>query len=98
MAEEYGETAPFHYFVSHSDLDLIEAVRKGRLEEFAAFRWTGVPPDPHAEETFRRSKLQHGLKLEGEHKVLSGFYRELLPAPQTVYILAKSKPDRSLIL
>ena len=78
MGEEYGETAPFHYFVSHSDPDLIEAVRKGRLEEFAAFRWMGDPPDPHAEETFRRSKLQHGLKLEGEHKVLLGFYRELL--------------------
>ena len=64
MGEEYGETAPFHYFVSHSDPDLIEAVRKGRLEEFAAFRWMGDPPDPQAEKTFQRSKLQHGLKLE----------------------------------
>jgi maltooligosyltrehalose trehalohydrolase len=78
MGEEYGETAPFLYFVSHSDPDLIEAVRKGRLEEFADFRWMGDPPDPNAEETFQRSKLQHGLKLEGEHKVLLGFYRELL--------------------
>ena len=78
MGEEYGETAPFHYFVSHSDPDLIEAVRKGRLEEFADFRWMGDPPDPNAEETFQRSKLQHGLKLKGEHKVLLGFYRELL--------------------
>ena len=78
MGEEYGETAPFNYFVSHSDPDLVEAVRKGRLEEFAAFRWMGNPPDPKAEETFQRSKLQHGLKLEGEHKVLLGFYRELL--------------------
>jgi maltooligosyltrehalose trehalohydrolase len=78
MGEEYGETAPFLYFVSHLDPDLIEAVRKGRLEEFADFRWMGDPPDPNAEETFQRSKLQHGLKLKGEHKVLLGFYRELL--------------------
>ncbi len=78
MGEEYGETAPFQYFVSHSDQDLIEAVRKGRGEEFAAFRWMGEPPDPHAEETFQRSKLQHELKLKGEHKVLLEFYRELL--------------------
>src|SRR5436853_331888 len=28
MGEEYGETAPFQYFTSHSDADLIEAVRK----------------------------------------------------------------------
>jgi maltooligosyltrehalose trehalohydrolase len=34
MGEEYGEKAPFHYFVSHGDPSLIESVRKGRSEEF----------------------------------------------------------------
>src|SRR4029077_13565355 len=29
MGEEYGETAPFQYFVSHSDEELIDNVRKG---------------------------------------------------------------------
>ena len=57
MGEEYGETAPFQYFTSHSDEDLIEAVRRGRLEEFDDFDWNGEAPDPHAEETFQRSKL-----------------------------------------
>ena len=57
QGEEYGETAPFQYFTSHSDQDLIEAVRKGRREEFDDFAWHGEPPDPHAEETFTRSKL-----------------------------------------
>ena len=38
----------------------------------------GGPPDPQGEETFQRSKLQHELKLQGEHKVLPGYYRELL--------------------
>lgn len=78
MGEEYGETAPFQYFVSHSDPDLIEAVRKGRADEFAAFRWKGEPPDPQAEDTFRRCKLQHGLALQGEHNILLRFYQELL--------------------
>lgn len=78
MGEEYGETAPFQYFVSHSDPDLIEAVQKGRQEEFAEFRWSGKPPDPQAVETFRRSKLQENLRLKGEHEVLWRFYRELL--------------------
>ena len=57
MGEEYGEIAPFQYFTSHSDEDLIEAVRRGRLEEFDDFDWHGEAPDPHAEETFQRSKL-----------------------------------------
>ena len=57
MGEEYGEEAPFQYFTSHGDPDLVEAVRKGRREEFDDFTWQGEPPDPHDEETFRRSKL-----------------------------------------
>jgi maltooligosyltrehalose trehalohydrolase len=61
MGEEYGETAPFQYFTSHGDPDLIEAVRKGRLEEFDDFDWLGDPPDPHAEDTFLRSKLNWSL-------------------------------------
>src|SRR5690606_30764198 len=52
MGEEYGETAPFPYFVSHTDEALAEAVRRGRSEEFASFRWAGEPPDPQAPETF----------------------------------------------
>jgi len=78
MGEEYGETAPFQYFVSHSDPDLIEAVRKGRGEEFASFGGTRHPPDPQAVETFQRSRLQHGLKSRPEHNALFLFYRELI--------------------
>src|SRR6202022_3395987 len=57
MGEEYGESAPFQYFTSHSDPDLIDAVRRGRREEFEDFGGGGEAPDPQAEETFRRSKL-----------------------------------------
>jgi maltooligosyltrehalose trehalohydrolase len=78
MGEEYGETAPFQYFVSHSDPAIIEAVRKGRSEEFADFRWAGELPDPQDEQTFLRSKLRWELRQEGEHRVLLDFYKELL--------------------
>src|SRR5205085_10531548 len=37
MGEEYGETAPWQYFTSHGDPDLIEAVRRGRRQGFADF-------------------------------------------------------------
>jgi maltooligosyltrehalose trehalohydrolase len=78
MGEEYGETAPFQYFVSHSDPAIIDAVRKGRSEEFADFRWTGELPDPQDEQTFLRSKLHWNLRQEGQHRVLLDFYGELL--------------------
>ncbi|MFC1901450.1 malto-oligosyltrehalose trehalohydrolase [Chloroflexota bacterium] len=78
MGEEYGETAPFPYFVSHTDPALIEAVRRGRREEFAAFDWKGELPDPQDEATFLLARLNHGLHNEGQHKVLYDFYRELI--------------------
>lgn len=78
MGEEYGETAPFLYFVSHTDADLIEAVRNGRQREFAAFAWQGTPPDPQDEATFLRSKLDHALKQQEPHRTLHHFYRHLL--------------------
>ncbi len=73
MGEEYGETAPFQYFTSHSDPDLIDAVRRGRREEFEDFDWEGEAPDPHADETFRRSKLTWK-----ENDSLRKLYRDLL--------------------
>jgi maltooligosyltrehalose trehalohydrolase len=87
MGEEYGEAAPFWYFVSHSDPALIEAVRQGRKEEFGAFQWLGDPPDPQGEETFSRAKLDHGLRREGKHRVLMEFYRELLRLRQELNLL-----------
>jgi maltooligosyltrehalose trehalohydrolase len=78
MGEEYGETAPFQYFISHSDPDLVEAVRRGRREEFNAFQWVGKSPDPQSEETFLGCKLDHNLRREGDHRILREFYRELI--------------------
>ncbi len=57
MGEEYGETAPFLFFISHSDPELIKAVRQGRKDEFKTFNWKDEPPDPQDIETFMRSKL-----------------------------------------
>ncbi|MFW6195035.1 MAG: malto-oligosyltrehalose trehalohydrolase [Chloroflexota bacterium] len=78
MGQEYGETAPFPYFVSHSDADLIEAVREGREHEFAAFGWEGEPPDPQDEATFETAKLHHRRKAESPHRETMAYYRELI--------------------
>ena len=83
MGEEYGETAPFQYFVDHSDADLNQAVREGRKREFAAFGWTEVP-DPLDPSTFERSRVQ----LSGPHDVrqrqLFAWYRRLIHLRKTL--------------
>ena len=58
MGEEYAETAPFPYFISHSDPELIEAVRRGRRAEFAAFGWQGETPDPQDAKDFSARQAQ----------------------------------------
>jgi maltooligosyltrehalose trehalohydrolase len=84
MGEEYGEPAPFPYFVSHSDEELVAAVRRGRQEEFAAFAWKGETPDPQDETTFLHAKLNHKLRRDGQHRVLYEFYRELIRLRSTL--------------
>jgi maltooligosyltrehalose trehalohydrolase len=88
MGEEYGETAPFQYFISHSDAELVEAVRQGRCEEFEAFAWKGAPPDPQDEGTFLCSRLNQDLRQQGDHRALREFYKELLRVRKELPALA----------
>lgn len=78
MGEEYSEPHPFLYFVSHTDRDLAEAVRKGRKAEFAAFHAQGEAPDPVSEETFNESKLQWDLVRQEPHRTMLKFYKALI--------------------
>ncbi len=78
MGEEYGEDNPFYYFVSHSDPALVEAVRKGRKEEFAGFNSDFETPDSQGEETFQSSKLDWEKRKRGKHAVLLKWYQTLI--------------------
>jgi maltooligosyltrehalose trehalohydrolase len=78
MGEEYGETSPFQYFTSHEDKDLIEAVRRGRREEFVEFGWDTEIPDPQSEATFNISRLRHELRDQNPHRALRLLYQELI--------------------
>jgi maltooligosyltrehalose trehalohydrolase len=78
MGEEYGEEAPFLFFVSFPDPDLAEAVRRGRREEFSDFSWKGEPPDPQDPETFCRSRLKREQRHHGRNRTMFDFYRQLL--------------------
>lgn len=89
MGEEYGEDHPFLYFVSHTDPDLVKAVREGRKQEFAAFHLEGEYQDPESVETFQTSKLQWDKQHEGNHKALRSLYQRLIQFRRTIPALQK---------
>jgi maltooligosyltrehalose trehalohydrolase len=79
MGEEYGETAPFPYFVDHGDPALREAVRDGRAAEMADYGLDGQAMlDPTAESTRAVAVLDHSLKEVGDHRRLWRLHAELL--------------------
>jgi len=95
MGEEYGETSPFQYFTSHLDPALVEAVRKGRTEEFKSFGWEGAVPDPSEPATFLRSRLNHPLAGAPRHRELREYYRRWLAVRRSHPALGAGGKDRA---
>lgn len=95
MGEEWAETNPFLYFVCHGDEDLIDAVRKGRKEEFAAFHTEEETPDPQSEETFLQSKLNWDLLNKSHHSLMFNYYKALIGLRKTNTVL--QYPERNAI-
>lgn len=93
MGEEYGETSPFLYFISHTDPDLVAQVKKGRQKEFAPFFQGEEFPDPYLEETFCKCRLNHELPFQNHHKVLWCFYQELIKLRRTLPPLKNLSKD-----
>jgi maltooligosyltrehalose trehalohydrolase len=88
MGEEYGETAPFPFFVSHGDRRLLEAIRRGRHRDFAAFGGQGEPFDPADEATFHLARLRVEQAGHGRGQVLHDWYGELLRLRRALPALA----------
>ncbi|MEO1645531.1 MAG: malto-oligosyltrehalose trehalohydrolase, partial [Chloroflexota bacterium] len=93
MGQAYADPNPFLYFTSHSDPVLIENVRAGRKREFAYFADQGDPPDPQAEDTFERSKIQPDLHTSGKHKRMYQLYKDLIALRKKHPAL--TNPDRN---
>ncbi len=85
MGEEYGERCPFPFFCSFADKSLIEAVRRGRREEFAAleFDWGEQIPDPQDPATFESAKLAWQWPEGTFHAKLRQLHADLLAARRT---------------
>lgn len=93
MGEEYGETAPFQYFIDHGDPGLIEAVRQGRLREFSRFGWTDVP-DPYDPSTFERSRLAPKPASDEHQQALLRWFNTLIDLRKSIPSLGTgSKTD-----
>jgi maltooligosyltrehalose trehalohydrolase len=79
MGEEWGASTPFLFFCDFHG-ELAEAVRQGRRREFAAFFAdpSAAVPDPLAEETLARSRLDWDEAARGHHAAWLGHTRRLL--------------------
>ena len=79
MGEEWGTTAPFPYFVDHTDPELADAVRDGRRREFAAFGWDPASiPDPQDPQTAASAVLDWGEPEQGGPAEILDWWRTLL--------------------
>jgi maltooligosyltrehalose trehalohydrolase len=91
MGEEFGATTPFLFFCDFHG-DLAAAVTNGRRNEFARFsKFSSAEvrdsiPDPNADQTFLRSKLDWNSFQDTSHSLWLKAYRELLALRQRIVI------------
>lgn len=98
MGEEYGEPAPFLYFVDHLDEHLRKRVRLGRVRDFRDYLQRGRPvPDPTDERTFARSCLDFALKDVGRHKLLWNYTRELIRLRRAAAVGNLTKQEQQVV-
>ena len=79
QGEEWGASSPFLYFTDHDDGELGRLVTEGRRREFAAFGGHGQDvPDPQAQATFERSRLDWDEVNVSPHAELLDWYSRLI--------------------
>lgn len=95
MGEEWGASTPFQYFVDHSDQELLEAIDKGRKEEFEQFQREDATIVAHADTTFLDSKLKWEEIAQQSHNTMLAYYKELIRLRKTHQALKHY--DRSFV-
>ena len=89
MGQEWAATSPFLYFTDHQNA-LGRLVSEGRRSEFRHFRAFADPatrdtiPDPQAEETFLRSRLDWGERTHPLHAGVVTLHHDLLALRRTL--------------
>jgi len=94
QGEEWAASSPFLYFTDHQDPELGEAVKRGRREEFAAFSQSPHEiPDPQAEATFVKSKLNWNEINREPHNTVFDWYRSLIELRRRLPALGDGRMD-----
>ncbi len=93
MGEEYGETAPFLYFVDHGDSHLRAAVRDGRQTEYKDFGWSETGQDPNTTDVFEHSRIHPGFQADSRQQAILHWYRRLIGLRKQIPALGASKGD-----
>src|SRR5690606_13257872 len=87
-----GARTPWQFFTDHAEPELVEAIRRGRAEEFRGHGWDqihGGPvdvPDPQSPATVAASRLDWGEPHRPEHARVLRWYRDLVA-------LRRAEPD-----
>jgi maltooligosyltrehalose trehalohydrolase len=98
MGEEWGASSPFPFFAGPRHVDLDEAVRRGRTEEFASFGWDPDDmPDPIAASTFESARLRWDEISEGSHADLRSWYRALIALRRARPELSDPRPSSTAV-
>lgn len=78
MGQEWAASSPFLFFTDHED-ELGRAVTRGRRKEFEGFsQFADEVPDPQAESTFERSRLDWSEIDRSPHRGIRNLYKDLL--------------------
>ncbi|HJS09286.1 MAG TPA: malto-oligosyltrehalose trehalohydrolase [Pirellulales bacterium] len=95
QGQEWASSSPFQYFVDYQDEpELAQAVAHGRRYEFAAFGWRPEDvPDPRAEATFLRSRLNWEEVARDPHKSMLSWYKQLIRLRRTTSALTDGRMD-----
>jgi maltooligosyltrehalose trehalohydrolase len=98
MGQEWAATSPFLFFTDHNE-ELGRLVTEGRRAEFASFTSFADPalreriPDPQADATFERSRLNWGELDSAPHASTLRLYQRLLGLRATSAALRNTARD-----
>jgi maltooligosyltrehalose trehalohydrolase len=97
MGEEYGELAPFPFFVDHTDPDVLRATNEGRRAEFEGADWSVEVPEPGARSTFESAVLDPSIAERDERSAgLLAMYTELLRLRREMPSVASPKATQQI--
>jgi maltooligosyltrehalose trehalohydrolase len=82
QGEEFAASSPFLYFAQHDDEAIARSVSEGRRSEHAYEVDMETIPDPVAEDTFLRSKLNWQERNQAHHAEMLNWYRTLIQLRQ----------------